>query len=311
MTAGIEIAADELSRAARLLAVRGRREATGLFAGNYASAFRGGGIEFEESRPWEQGDDVASIDWNAMARTGEPYVKRFRAERNHTLLFALDVSGSMRFGSAAASKLVTAVHALALLASAAACAGDRIGLVSFDDRVRESLRPGRGAAHARRIGEAASRCLAEPGGATSLAAALRALRAATRQRSILVLLSDFLDSALLAPDAPLCDELGRLSRRHELVAVCVHDARERELAPAGAVRVQDPEQPGSRWLLATSSRRARRRYRAAASARRDAIQAALRRCGADTLWLDAGQSPLHRLARFLHERAGRRARGAA
>ena len=311
MTTRVDVAAEELSRAARVLAVRGRREATGLFAGNYASAFRGGGIEFEESRPWAPGDDVASFDWNATARTGEPYVKRFRSERNQTLLFALDVSGSMRFGSATASKLATAVHALALLAAAASRVGDRIALVAFDEEVRESLPPGRGAAHARRIGEAAARCLAAQGGATRIAVAVRALRAATRQRSVLVLLSDFLDPALVAPDAGLCDELGRLARRHELVAACVHDARERELAPAGGVRVEDPERPGSSWLLATASRRARGRYREATVARGEAIAAALRRSGADTLWLEAGQSPLHGLARFLHERAGRRVRGAA
>ncbi len=311
MKGGIEVGAGELSRAARLLAVRGRREATGIFAGNYASAFRGGGIEFEESRPWEQGDDVSSFDWNAMARTGEPYVKRFRAERNQTLLFALDVSGSMHFGSTGASKLATAVHALALLAAAASRVGDRIALVAFDEALRESLPPRRGATHARRIAEAASRCLAAPGGATRISAALRALHATTRQRSVLVLLSDFLDPALVAPDAELCNELGRLARRHELVAVCVHDLRERELAPAGGVRVEDSERPGSSWLLETASRRARRRYRDAAVARNDAIAAALRRCGADTLWLEAGQSPLQRLARFLHERAGRRVRGAA
>ena len=311
MQGGIDVAAEELARAARLLAVRGRREATGLFAGNYASAFRGGGIEFEESRPWAPGDDVATFDWNATARTGEPYVKRFRAERNQTLFFALDVSGSMRFGSAAASKLATALHALLLLAAAASRVGDRLAFVAFDDAPRASLPPGRGAAHAQRIGEAASRCLAAPGGATRLAIALRALRTATRRRSVLVLLSDFLDPALVAPDAGLCDELTRLARRHELVAIGVQDARERELVAAGGVRVEDPERPGGSWLLASSSRRARRRYREAALARREAVAAALRRCGADTLWLDAGRSPLQHLARFLHERAGRRVRGVA
>jgi uncharacterized protein (DUF58 family) len=311
MAERVDVGTEELSRAARLLAVRGRREATGIFAGNYASAFRGGGIEFEESRPWEQGDDVATFDWNATARTGEPYVKRFRAERNQTMLFAIDVSGSMRFGSAAASKLATAVHALALLAAAAVRVGDRIGLVAFDEQVRESLPPGRGAAHAHRVGEAVARCLAAPGGATRIAPALRALRAATRQRSVVVLLSDFLDPALAASDAALCEELGRLGRRHELVAGCVRDARERELVSAGGVRVEDPERPGSSWLLASSSRRVRDRYRAAAAARDEAIARTLRRCAADTLWLETGQSPLHRLARFLHERAGRRVRGAA
>jgi uncharacterized protein (DUF58 family) len=91
----VVVSAEDLARAARLLVVRSRREAKGLFAGNYASAFRGSGLEFEESRPYAPGDDTSLLDWNATARTGELYVKRFRAERNETLLFALDTSASM------------------------------------------------------------------------------------------------------------------------------------------------------------------------------------------------------------------------
>ena len=87
----VEIANADLVRAARILAIRSRRETTGLFAGGYVSAFRGGGIEFEESRPYVPGDDIAGLDWSATARTGELYVKRYREERNQTLLFALDV----------------------------------------------------------------------------------------------------------------------------------------------------------------------------------------------------------------------------
>ena len=82
-------AAADLSRAARLLAVRSRREATSSFSGSYASAFRGRGIEFEESRPYVPGDDIRSIDWDAMARTGEPFVKRFREERDEMVMLAL------------------------------------------------------------------------------------------------------------------------------------------------------------------------------------------------------------------------------
>jgi uncharacterized protein (DUF58 family) len=304
----LALGSEELARAARLLAVRGRREATGLFAGNYASAFRGGGIEFEESRPWAPGDDVATFDWNATARSGEPHVKRFRAERSQTLCFGLDVSGSMRFGSTTASKLETAVRALALLAAAASRVGDRIALVAFDEAVRASIRPGRGAAHAERVVEAAAGCLAAPGGATRIEVGLRALGGAARRRSILVLLSDFLDPALVAPAGALGDELARLARRHDLVAAWVGDAREAELAAAGGVRVADPEWPGAGFLLRTSAR-ARRRYAEAAAARRDAIASALRRAGADLVSLDTRRHPLHALARFLHERAGRRVRG--
>ena len=90
------VSTDDLARAARLLVVRSRREATGLFSGNYVSAFRGGGLEFDESRPYVPGDDVRSIDWNATARHGETFVKQFREERDQTLHFALDVSASMR-----------------------------------------------------------------------------------------------------------------------------------------------------------------------------------------------------------------------
>ena len=124
---GFDLSTSDLARAARLLVLRSRREASGLFAGNYASAFRGGGLEFEESRPYASGDDVSSLDWSATARTGELYVKRFREERNQTLLLALDTSGSMAFGSTDRTKAETAAHALALVTAAASRAGDRTG----------------------------------------------------------------------------------------------------------------------------------------------------------------------------------------
>ena len=96
-----DVSSADLARSARLLVVRSRREATGLFAGNYVSAFRGGGLEFDESRPYVPGDDVRTIDWNATARYGDTFVKLFREERDQTLLFALDASASMRFASIA------------------------------------------------------------------------------------------------------------------------------------------------------------------------------------------------------------------
>ena len=109
----------ELERAARLLEVRSRREASSAFSGGYRSAFRGGGIEFEESRPYLPGDDVRALDWNATARSGVPYVKRFREERDQTVLLAVDVSASMSFGSAGRAKAALAAHAAALIAAAA------------------------------------------------------------------------------------------------------------------------------------------------------------------------------------------------
>jgi uncharacterized protein (DUF58 family) len=293
----------DLSRAARLLSLRSRREATGLFAGNYTSAFRGGGLEFEEARPYVPGDDVRTIDWNATARSPEPYVKRFREERNQTLLFALDVSGSMGFGSQEQAKAVTAAHALALMAAAAGRAGDRIGLVAFDQSVRARVGIGRGGAHSLHVIRSAVEVAGTSRAGTRLAVGLRALRSMTRRRAVVVVLSDFRD-----PDG-LAHAFGDLSSRHDVVAAVIADPREEELPPAGLLRLADAEAPGRTWLLRSGSKRTRERYRKACLERRRRIERELRYAGVDPVWLRTDRSPLFALGRFFRERAARRTRG--
>jgi uncharacterized protein (DUF58 family) len=295
---------EDLARAARLLVVRSRREASGFFAGNYASAFRGSGLEFEESRPYAPGDDVRSIDWNATARHGQTYVKRFREERDQTLIFALDCSASMRFGSGARSKAETAAHALALLAASAGRAGDRLGLVAFDERLRGVLPPARGVAHGRRLIETALACAASPRSGTNLELGLRALRAQVKRRAVLVLFSDFRDERLLARS----ELLSELSRRHDLLAAAVLDRLELSLPRVGPLRVSDPERPGALRILDTGKSRSRAAWLAACASRRARLAHELRRAGADLVWLRNDQSPLHALAQFFRERAGRRPR---
>jgi uncharacterized protein (DUF58 family) len=305
------VSAEDLARATRLLVVRSRHEAAGLFAGNYASAFRGGGLEFEESRPYAPGDDVTALDASATARTGELYVKRFREERNQTILFALDGSGSMGFGSRDRTKAETAAHALALVVAAAGRAGDRTGLLAFDTSVREEIAPGRGGAHGLRVIRSATAHALRPGGETRLGSALRALRATTRRRSIVLLLSDFRDAALFPPEpepARLRAELAELSRRHDVIAAPIIDPLEEDLPPVGPVRIRDPERPGPTRLLHTGRRGVRRRYRTAALRWRARLEGELRRSGAEVLWLRTDRDPIHALGIFFHERAARRAR---
>ena len=298
----------ELARAARVLVLRSRLEATGLFAGNYRSAFRGGGLEYETSRPWAPGDDVRALDWSASARTGEPYVKVFREERDRTLLLALDVSGSMQFGSAGGTKGATAAHALALIAAAAGRAGDRLGLVAFDDRVRAEVPLARGRAQSARVIETALRASALGRGPTDLCAALRELRRRAARRAVIVIFSDFREPALA--HGALRRELAALARQNDVVAVTLWDPRERALVDAGSVRVRDAERPGRSFVLRTGSARTRARY-AEAARRRDALLAReLRAGGAECLWLASDRSPLFALARFFQERAGRRLGGA-
>jgi uncharacterized protein (DUF58 family) len=302
----------ELARAARVLALRGRRAAASLYAGGYASAFRGAGIEFDELRPYEPGDDVRAIDWNATARRGETYVRRFREERDQTLVILLDVSASMGFGSVGRSKAQAAAHAAALLAAAASHAGDRVTLVSFADDVRTELPVARGEGHAWRVIETAVTEAARCEGRTDLAAAARHLHRRSLRRSITVLLSDLRDEAALpsrdgggdaAPGARVGAGLASLARGHDLVVGAVLDPLEIALPTAGRLRLRDPETPGRTAVLASGRARVRRAYAAAGRARRADVTRRVRGVGADCVWLRSDRDPLWALMQLVRERS--------
>jgi len=301
----------ELNRATRLIAVRSRHDATGLFAGNYASAFRGGGLEFEESRPYVAGDDVRSIDWVATARIGEPYIKCFREERNHTLVFALDTSASMRFGATGRHKAAFATRAIALLAAAAARAGDRTGLILFDEAVRAQIPAGRGRGHTWNVIRTAARASAAPAGTTRIRTALRAMRGYASRHPTIVLLSDFREDRPGTTDGSIVgirDGLRELSQRCDLIAIGITDPGEEELPRAGTIRLEDPEYPSHPVVLDTGSRQVRAHYRHAVIEWRHRTNRILRSGGAETLWLRTDRDPLFALGRFFEERAKRRQR---
>jgi uncharacterized protein (DUF58 family) len=298
----------ELERAARLLEVRSRREVSSAFAGGYRSAFRGGGIEFEESRPYLPGDDVRALDWNATARSGVPYVKRFREERDQAVMLAVDVSASMGFATAGRAKAALAAHAAALIAAAAGRAGDRVGLLSFDTRVRSEIPAERGEAHIWRILRALVATARETSGGTELGSVISRLNAGIRRRAIVFVFSDFRDERLLDTQAGRSELVG-LARRHDLVAVTISDPREEEIPDVGIVRLADPEAPHRLVTLDTRSARVRARYRAACAMRGRALERRLRADGADLLALRTDRDPLPALTRFFQAHTGRR-RGA-
>jgi len=303
--------AAEAARGARLLRVRARRQAAGPFAGAWSSAFRGSGVEFEESRPYVPGDDVRSLDWNATARAGEPFVKRFREERDQTVVVVLDLSGSMAFGSGARTKAAVAIRAAALVAAAAGHAGDRVGLLAFGGGVRAEVAPGRGAVHTTAVVREAARAGIPPAaGATDVAAALERASRLARRRAVLFLLSDLRDDALFGNPGRGSAALATAGRRHDLVAAVVADPREEHLPAAGPLRVTDPERPGGVLLLGSGSARARELYAAAAAVRRRALGKRLRDAGADVLHLSTRDDPLRPLGLFFRQRAGRARAGA-
>lgn len=288
----------ELLAQVRRLTIRSRRAVEEVFAGAYKSAFRGKGLEFAEVREYVVGDDVRAIDWNVTARAGRPFVKRFDEERELTVVVAMDLSGSLSFGSRARTKRETAAEAGALLALAAARNRDKVGLLLFTDRVELYLPPGKSRARSLRI---VREMLAyEPKGrGTDVAGALAFLGRVLRRRAIVFLVSDWI--------APEFDRpLAFLGRRHEVVTLTVADPFERDLPDRGLVLARDLETGRAAWVD-LGARRPRAAWRAARARRSRAIDEAFTRARAGRIALSVNEPPAPALIRHFEQRARRRA----
>jgi len=290
-------------RAARILTLRSRREASGPLTGQYASAFRGGGMVFEESRPYVPGDDVRRMDWNAMARTGQPWVKHFHEERDRTVEIVLDVSASMAFRAGTTNPAHVAAHVAALLAAAGIRAGDRIGIVMVDESAKRVLRPARGPAHVGRVVEAVSRGAADARGGADVDAGLEVLEREPETGRIVFVISDFRPaSTRLASTVDAPRRLAGLAARNELVCIVIEDPRDGALPDVGPFRITDPERPGATWLVASGDRATRTRYAARGLERRRALERALRHAGSDVVFVRTDRDPLHGLVQFFGQR---------
>lgn len=231
-------------------------------AGLRSSPFRGRGMEFEESRPYQPGDDLRHLDWRVMARTGKPYTKLFREERERPVLLWVDLRAGMMFGTRNAFKATVAARAAAVLAWAALANGDRVGGLAFSDEAHDEWRPQRGK---RPVLHVLERLTTHPGWAASVAPppqarvsaseALDPLARVIRPGSLVFLISDFRD-----PGERLDTQLARLARRNDVVLVQLHDPLEHELPPGGLYRVADGHET---LTLDTRDRRRRQRYREA------------------------------------------------
>ena len=287
----------ELLAQVRRLTIRSRRAVEEVFSGAYKSAFRGKGLEFAEVREYVVGDDVRSIDWNVTARAGRPFVKRFDEVRELTVVVAMDLSGSLAFGSRARTKRETAAEAGALIALAAARNRDRVGLLLFTDKVELYLPPGKSRARSLRI---VREMLAyEPRGrGTDMAGALAFLGRVLRRHAIVFIVSDWIASEFDRP-------LSFLGRRHEVVALEVTDPFERELPPTGLVRARDLETGRSVWVD-LGARAARAEWRAAKARRARGLTETLMRARAGRILLDVGVPAAPALIRHFEQRTRHR-----
>jgi uncharacterized protein (DUF58 family) len=288
----------ETMRQVRRVELRTRGLVTSRFSGEYHSVFKGQGMEFVEVREYLPGD-VRTIDWNVSARTGVAHVKKFVEERELTVLLAVDLSGSQRFGTRGRFKSEMVAEIAATLAMSAVRNNDRVALLAFTDRVEAFVPPRKGRRHVLRI--VRDLLVLRPAGrGTDVAAALEYGARLLHARSIVFLVSDFQGTT----EGRLERALAAAAHRHDVVAVRVTDPADVELPDAGVVAVTDPE-TGETAVVHTGDRGVRARFAAAVEAERDAVRSLFRRLGVDTVELRTDEPWAAPLLAFFRRREGR------
>ena len=247
------------------------------FSGEYHSVFKGQGIEFDEVREYVPGDDIRSIDWNVTARMGHPYVKRFAEERELTVIFLVDISGSQCFGSESRSKAEVAAEVTCLLALSAIKNQDKIGLILFSDQIEKSIPPKKGRKAVMRL---VREVLAaeETRRGTDIAGALRFLNNIQKKKAVVFLISDFMDDGFEK-------ELRISASHHDIICCPISDPAEQTLPNVGAVELEDPE-TGNLYWLDTGSASTRKAYNATIAAQKETLDQLLKRNGIDSINLD-------------------------
>ena len=296
------MSAAELAHKVRLLEIQTRHLVNDIFSGEYESVFKGRGVEFAEVREYQPGDDVRAIDWNVTARRGIPYVKQFSEERELTVILAVDGSASTRFGTQGALKRERAAEVAAVLGLAANRNNDRAGALLFAEGIERYVPPKKGKTHVLRLVRDIL-SFDPPALGTDLSEAIRFLTRVLHRRSVVFLLSDFLDEGYEKP-------LAALAVRHDVIALVLEDRRDRELPDVGLIEVVEPESGARRWLD-TSSGRVREAYAAASAAATASRRAAFARAGLDAVPHDTLADWVDPMRRFFEarERARTRARG--
>jgi len=284
----------EILRKIRKIELRTRGLVRESFGGEYHSCFKGEGIDFEDFREYQHGDEVRSIDWNVTARMGTPFVKKFTEEREMTVFLAIDASASGNYGSHGPSKRELMAEVAALFAFSALQNKDKIGLILFTDEVELFVPAKKGSSHVLRLIRDILYTRPERT-QTHLAPPVHVLQNHVRRRSLVFLISDFLF------DEDIFSELKTVSRQHDVIAVQVSDPAEHALPPAGHVRLEDPE-TGEQIEVNTSRPAVRHAYRQAADAWQASLNSQFRRLSVDKIDLRTDQEYLPALHAFFKRR---------
>ena len=255
-----------------------RRLVDGMVSGAYESVFRGRGIEFDEIREYRYGDDVRAIDWNVTARLDRPYIKEFIEERDLQVYVVADVSGSGSFGSRT-PKRERINEIVASVIFSAQRSNDRAGLFLITERIEDFVPARRGRRHAMRALVRLLSC-APASRATDLASSLREIAGIIKRRSVIVIVSDLIDSHDYARP------LRHLSRRHDVVVIRVSDRNERAIPDVGLIELEDGE-TGEQILVDTSDPEFRAAYSRIIGDADSEISSVMARCNIDSVLVDA------------------------
>ena len=286
----------EVIKKIRRIEIRTKKLVNELFSGEYHSTFKGQGMEFEEVRQYEPGDDVRLIDWNVTARMGLPYIKKFREERELTVILLIDVSSSGKFGTRDSFKNDTAAELGALLAFSAIKNNDKVGLIIFTDRIEIFVPPKKGRAHVLRI--IREILYFKPvGKGTNIAAALEYFNKVIRRKSVVFLVSDFLSEGFTKP-------LQIANKKHDIIAIKVSDTREITFENVGLIELEDAE-TGEVLIIDTGSKEFRKEFAAQSAEDVAGLKKGFRSINLDFINIRTDQSYISPLINFFKMREKR------
>lgn len=287
---------EELAKKIRYIQIYSSKTVNDVLAGEYHSVFKGQGMQFEEVRQYQPGDEVRSIDWNVTARMGEPFVKRYREERELTVMFLVDLSASGDFGSHEKLKNEVAAEICALLAFSAIKNNDKVGLIIFTEDIELFVPPAKGTSHVLRV----IRELLEfrpQRTRTNIREGVEYLARITRKRSVVFLVSDFLESGFERA-------LRTLGRRHDVIAVSIADPLELRFPDVGLLALEDAET--GEWVqIDTGSVAVRRRYETLGAQRQEQLRELFRSMGIDHLEILTNRDYVRALVAFFRSRERR------
>ena len=283
----------ELVKKVRQIQIYTSRAVNASFAGQYESVFKGRGMQFEDVREYMPGDDIRAIDWNVTARTGKPYIKRFVEEREMTVVFAVDLSASGRFGTLDKTKNQLAAEFCAVLAFAAAKNNDKVGLLIFTDQIELFIPPKKGSSHILRLIRELL-YFQTPKKQTNIPLALDYLAMVVRKRAVVFVVSDFIQ-------ADFKKSLSLLNKRHDCVAVPVSDPAELALPKAGIIEFTDAE-TGEIITIDTSNSGFRSQYEGKSAERFGQLRKLLRSINVDCIGISTGKPYINDLIQFFHQR---------